>query len=279
MRLLGIGDNVLDHYVDTGVKYPGGNAVNVTVFAARQGASDCAYIGVVGDDAEGDHLLESLAAEGLDLSLVRRAVGPNGIAMVSIADDGDRVFVGSNKGGVQHALRLRLTETDMTFAARADVVHSSVYSSMEQYLPQLADVTKVSFDFSHRADAAYLAETCPSVTHAFFSGSDLDSAAVESLCDSVLGYGCDSVVVTRGGAGAWVATQGESFAMPAENASVVDTLGAGDAFIGGFLVDLYENTEQGRSRISGVRSAAQRGAHTAAEACMENGAFGRGFVG
>lgn len=270
MRLLGIGDNVLDHYVDTGVKYPGGNAVNVAVFAARQGASHCAYIGIVGSDAEGDHLLESLAAEGLDLSLVRRAVGPNGIAMVSIADDGDRVFVGSNKGGVQHALRLRLTESDMTCAEQNDVAHSSVYSSMEQYLPQLARATMVSFDFSHRRDAAYLAETCPSVAHAFFSGADLDSAELNGLCDSALGYGCETVVVTRGSAGAWVATPTESFAMPAEKSSVVDTLGAGDAFIAGFLVSLYEQQ-------AGAREAARRGADAAAQACMENGAFGRGL--
>lgn len=269
MKLLGIGDNVLDHYVDTDVKYPGGNAVNVTVFAAREGALECAYIGIVGNDDEGKHLLESLVAESLDVTLVRRALGPTGIAMVSIAADGDRVFVGSNKGGVQHTLRLKLTETDLALAEQSTVTHSSVYSSIEQYLPALSRVTPVSFDFSDRTDAKYLAKVCPYIAHAFFSGSKLGPDQLSELCETALGYGCESVVVTRGAAGAWLATQTETFAVPAETLSVTDTLGAGDAFIAGFLVGLYQN--------AGPREAARRGAVAAAKACKDHGAFGRGL--
>ena len=50
MRIVGVGDNVLDRYIDQGLMYPGGNAVNVPVLALRFGAEAAAYVGAVGDD-------------------------------------------------------------------------------------------------------------------------------------------------------------------------------------------------------------------------------------
>ena len=63
MRILGAGDNVVDRYVDLGTLYPGGNALNVAVFAARFGA-EAAYLGVVGDDEAGRLVRRSLIEEG-----------------------------------------------------------------------------------------------------------------------------------------------------------------------------------------------------------------------
>ena len=37
MKLLSVGDNVIDYYVNTGEMYPGGNAVNVAVHASKIG--------------------------------------------------------------------------------------------------------------------------------------------------------------------------------------------------------------------------------------------------
>lgn len=36
MRIIGIGDNVVDCYLDQGLYYPGGNCVNVAVNAKEQ---------------------------------------------------------------------------------------------------------------------------------------------------------------------------------------------------------------------------------------------------
>ncbi len=68
MRLLGAGDNVVDRYRDLGLMYPGGNALNVAVAAARGGAA-AAYVGAVGTDRAGDVVLAGLRAEGIDVSL------------------------------------------------------------------------------------------------------------------------------------------------------------------------------------------------------------------
>ena len=38
MKLIALGDNVIDAYRNTGEHFPGGNAVNVAVHAARLGS-------------------------------------------------------------------------------------------------------------------------------------------------------------------------------------------------------------------------------------------------
>ena len=55
MKLLGLGDNVMDAYLFRGELYPGGNAANVAVLAKRAGAEKSGYIGVLATDAAGEH--------------------------------------------------------------------------------------------------------------------------------------------------------------------------------------------------------------------------------
>jgi len=87
-RILGLGDNTVDTYVDQGMQYPGGNAVNVAVLAHRLGMA-AGYLGCLGTDAAGDLLFQALQSEGVDLSHCRRIDGANARAMIGHRD-GDR---------------------------------------------------------------------------------------------------------------------------------------------------------------------------------------------
>lgn len=44
MKIAGIGDNVIDRYMNMGIMFPGGNAVNVAAHAALL-AAEAAYVG------------------------------------------------------------------------------------------------------------------------------------------------------------------------------------------------------------------------------------------
>lgn len=72
MKLLGLGDNVMDAYLFRGELYPGGNAANVAVLAKRAGAEKSGYIGVLATDAAGEHFRTVLQAENVDISRLRR---------------------------------------------------------------------------------------------------------------------------------------------------------------------------------------------------------------
>ncbi|MBY5841292.1 hypothetical protein J3P71_20820 [Rhizobium leguminosarum] len=261
-----IGDNVVDHYVDQGVYYPGGNALNVAVLARRFELANTVYIGILADDEEGKHIQSCLVAEGFNDDYCRYVRGETGKAKVNLVD-GDRVFVSSNNGGVRKRLALRMDEPDLSLIKRLGNVHSSCFSYLEPELPRIRSYAeRLSYDFSTSRDKNYFAATCPHVTIAFFSGSDMNDPETEAFIREVHSFGAPMVCVTQGQRGAVMSDGHSIFRQGIVQARVMDTMGAGDAFIAGFL----SGTIQGAT----VEASLFHGAKSAAAACEWSGAFG-----
>jgi fructoselysine 6-kinase len=260
VTLLTVGDNVVDRYPDLGVFYPGGNAVNVAVHGRRCGA-DTAYVGAVGTDPAGRAVLDALVAEGVDTSLLRVVDGPNASADVRVVD-GNRLFVHGDPG----VSRIELTPADFAAVAAAAVVHTGECSMVEDQLPDLsAAAARLSFDFSERP-LAYIAEHAPYVDIAIRSLplASVDDALAEAR--RIHDLGPSLVAVTMGASGA-VALHGDTVVhAPAPTTDVVDTLGAGDAFIARLLTGLISE-----SPLPGLLHEATA---YASSACTTFGAFG-----
>ena len=111
MKVIGIGDNVCDKYVHQKTMYPGGQALNFAVYARMLGA-DSGYLGVFGTDEVAEHVQKTLDQYQVDRSRCRQYEGANGCARVNLVD-GDRVFLGSNKGGVLREHPLQLSDEDL----------------------------------------------------------------------------------------------------------------------------------------------------------------------
>jgi len=264
--LVAIGDNVVDNYMDRGEFYPGGNAVNVAVLTRRYGLSKTAYIGIFGNDSAGDHVKASLTAEGVNIDYVRTAIGENGKAFVTLNDDGDRVFGESNKGGVQSRLKLNFHPSDLEFIADYDLVHTSIYSYINDDLPLLAQYADVSYDFSVNRKEEILNAVCPYVKYAFFSCSDLNHHEAVAFGEHVHSMGPRHVLITRGEQGAIYVGDLGIHSQDITPVLAVDTLGAGDSYISGFLVSMAAEES--------LSDCMQAGAAAAAETCMRFGAYG-----
>lgn len=265
--LLGIGDNVVDFYRDRGEFFPGGNALNVPVLAKRYGLARAGYIGLIGNDAEGAHVRSSLTREGIWIDRLRQAFGPNGKAVVSLDDKGDRIFLGSNKGGIQRTLTLRMDEEDIAAIKGFGNVHTSVFSYLEPELPKIrTHAQTLTFDFSTHRDPTYIASVAPHITGAFLSGSGLSDDEVDGLIQYVAGFGVTTVGVTRGSDGAFWLANGRRYRQGIKPANILDTLGAGDSFLAGYLTGVLT----GRS----IESALDFAAECASATCGYFGAFG-----
>jgi len=273
-KLVSIGDCVVDHYLEKNLYYPGGNALNVAVLVRRFGLETSFYIGMIGSDEEGRHIRASMKSEGIADDYLRQVEGESGKAKVTL-ENGDRVFVGSNKGGVQRRLMLRMDEADMALITKCRHVHSSCYSALEAELPRIrARAAHLSFDFSTRWQETrddmsgddYLALVCPHITCAFLSGSELDFEAAQALIARIHGFGVGFVCITQGEKGALYSEGQKVHHQPIQPAKLVDTMGAGDAFIAGFLA----------ASLGGAKAAEAitYAAFAAARACEWAGAFG-----
>lgn len=266
MKIIAIGDNVVDCYLDQGKYYPGGNCVNVAVNCKRSGAEEVSYIGIFATDDKAAHLKNVLKKEGIDFERSRVVEGISGQPRVNLAEDGDRVFVGGPRDTVQHIVKLRLIPKDYERAKQFDVCHTSCYSSLEEELPGLAEHIKVSFDFSDKYDPAYLAKVCPYISHGFFSGAHLSDDELEKLVQELEKYNLETVGITRGAKPALFIYQGARYFQEVYETEIVDTMGAGDSFIGGFLTAYYNQENLPR--------ALDFAAKCASKTCSFYGGFG-----
>jgi fructoselysine 6-kinase len=262
MKLAGVGDNVVDRYWDLGTMFPGGQALNVAVYAHRFGV-DAAYLGVLGDDVAGRHILGAIQAEGIDMAQVRIVPGRSGFAEVALVE-GNRVFLGGGPG----VSAFRLDDADLAYLAGFDLIHSSESSYLEDQLGLLSGVAPLSFDFSVRRDPAYIDPLLGHVSIAEFSLSDLDDEEAEAWLERIHGLGPRLVLATRGPAGALLYDGRTFWRQTAVDTELIDTLGAGDAFIARFLVGVLRDEP-----FEGSLAAA---AVAAAGTCGAYGAFGYG---
>lgn len=262
-RILGLGDNTIDTYVSAGLQFPGGNAVNVAALTRRLGARS-SYLGCWGDDAGGAILRAALTAEGVDLSHVREIAGGETARARIAHENGDRRFVGSRPGV---RARYALGGRDLDFIAAHDAVHTSCNSDLDDELARIAGAARLlSYDFSEKWTAQRLERALPLVDIAFFSAPGRDDAACHDLLAQAIAAGSAVAVVTRGPRGA-IGRAGDELRTQAPlPARVVDTLGAGDGLIAGFLV-----AHLGGASLADALAA---GAAFAAELCGWQGAFG-----
>ena len=265
MKLCAVGDNVCDCYVDEGVYYPGGNSVNVAVNCKKNGCSDVNYIGVFGDDDKADYIRKCLEEEGVTTFRSRKVYAPSAQPRVRLVD-GDRVFEKGPRDTCQHLFSLHIVPEDIEVIKKYDCIHSSCYSNIENELPVLSSLLEVAFDYSDRRDDEYIARTAPYVTYAFFSGSDLSDETCHDLIRRTHSYGAKIVGITLGGRGAMFSDGNEILLQGVKKVDVVDTMGAGDSFIAGFLTSYCDK----RNLKEALEYASERAALT----CQIPGGWG-----
>ena len=277
VSVLGFGDNTMDIYEHTNTMYPGGNAVNVAVAAKRNGASRSAYMGIFGNDAKAEHMIGSIEEEGVELVKCRQLIGDTGACRVKLVD-GDRVFVGSNRGGIRGETRFVLDRFDLAYLREFDVVHTGNYCFTERQLPKIREAgVPISFDFSDDSTEAYYDEIAPLVDLAFMSCGDMTLEETKEQLRRVVALGPAYANATRGAEGA-IGFDGERFYRREPDPVRVfrDTMAAGDTFIGGFLVSWFALSKQGVSGPERVERSLDAAAEAAARACEVDGSWGHG---
>ncbi|CQR56985.1 PfkB family carbohydrate kinase [Paenibacillus riograndensis] len=285
VKVIGIGDNVGDIYLDSYEMFPGGQALNFSVYAKRLGA-ESAYIGVFGDDAVARHIAGTLDEVGVDRSHCRHVQGENGYALVELVD-GDRVFLGSNRGGVLKDKPIILDSRDESYIRQFDLVHTSNNSYFNEQLSKVHKLgVAISYDFSKSwSNWRDVEQIAPHLDYGFLScSSDMTDEEAGETCRKVHALGCRSVVATLGSRGAWFYDGELRLFQASQYVDPVDTLGAGDSFAAAFLVDyLRQNKlDQGlmntstHDREEACRQALASAAAFAAQSCLERGAFGYG---
>ncbi len=238
------GETVTDARLSKG---NGGKGANQAAAAALLGAQ-VAFLGRVGDDGFGEPLVEALAEKGVDTSLIEATPGSStGTAVITVTPDGENAITvapGANRS---------LTAEDVDDAAEAiggarvlvaqmevspEVVLRAVEVAARQgtrALVNLAPPFEVPRELLEKLDPLVVNEH----EAAFLLGERVEGVdGALSAASELLALGPRSVVITVGKDGA-VFSDGESTEhLPAPRVDVVDTTGAGDAFVGALAARL-----------------------------------------
>lgn len=283
-KIIAIGDNVCDKYLSRGKMYPGGQCVNTCVYATLNGTK-AAYIGKYGTDEVAQCVQDTLRAIGIDDSQSRHFEGENGFALVTL-NNSDRVFLGSNKGGIAKEHPFDFTEKDFEYIKGFKLIYSNLNSYIEENLPELkATGVPIAFDFSTRWTDEYLEKVCPYITVAILSCAHLTNEKREAELKKVQSFGVPVVLGTVGEDGSYVLYKDTIlFANAVHADDVIDTMGAGDSYFATFLCSLLESSETGeivevddQKMKERFLDAMSKGASFAARVCSMEGAFDYGI--
>ena len=232
------GETVTDARLAT---HNGGKGANQAAAAALLGAS-VAFLGRVGDDGFGGPLVSSLTDKGVDTSLVQEAPGSStGMAFITVTPDGENAITvapGANR-------RLGVEDIDdasesigeaRVLVAQMEIPPEAVLRAVEV---AAASGTRALVNLAPPFDVppTLLEKLDPLVVNeheaAFLLGEKVEGVGgTLDAATELLTLGPKSVVVTVGEDGA-VFSDGESAKhLAAPTVEVVDTTGAGDAFVG-----------------------------------------------
>jgi len=215
---------------------PGGKGANQAVAAARMGAA-VSMIGAVGDDANGRTMLDALTTEGIDASGVRPADGaPTGAALITVSE---HAAPGAPRGentiivapGANATLTPSHVEAHARLIADADVLVAQLECPIKAITRafEIANDRGVTVILNAAPARELPIELLTLVDVLVVNRVEAETIARGRELDSL---GVPTVIVTRGAEGATLVRRAGARHVAAFAVSVIDSVGAGDAFVG-----------------------------------------------
>ncbi|KAK3576330.1 hypothetical protein CHS0354_039736 [Potamilus streckersoni] len=235
----------------------GGKGANQCVMAARLGAK-AAMVAKVGADTFGENFIKNFKDNGINRDFVTVTdQSTTGVAPICVEEAGQNSIV------IVPGANLLLSEEDV-YAAKSLITSSKVVICQLEINPQ---TTLAALKLAKKFGVLTIFNPAPGLANLdteFYTYSDiicpneteaeiLTGLPVKSIEDAkmaaniLLKRGCGKVIITLGEQGSVIATTDTSEVkhVPAQKVKVVDTTGAGDAFIGSLAFYLAENPHLG----------------------------------
>ena len=241
----------------TFARHPGGKGGNQAVAAARLGAA-VEFVGAIGDDELGEEARAALAADGVGVTELATLAGPTGVALILVDRGGENLIAVASGANASlaaddvHAALARLgagaedivlvgheipttaavaaLEAGRTAGART-ILNPAPAAGLGPDALAATDIL-----VPNRIELGQLAEATGSAA----DGEDDAARATRLLATTASDAGVrTAVVVTLGADGALlVRPEGPAVAVKAPAIAALDTVGAGDTFVGALAAEL-----------------------------------------
>lgn len=253
---------------------PGGKGANQALTLARMG-QQTSMIGAVGRDSFGDEMVNNLSAAGVDVSgVARRDNVASGTAVVTLDASGENTIIVAN--GANDSLSAAdiehnsgLIKKSRALVIQLETSRESIFCALEVARKHGVKTILNPAPFSPVEDS--LLRLCDWIIPNEIEAAKLTGLAVRDASDAMKAASsirersnCENILVTLGPNGVWMDTPNFKAHVPGFKVQAVDTVGAGDTFIGAFVSKMIEGVE--------LREAARFGCAAAAIAVTRRGA-------
>ncbi|MHA1729837.1 MAG: ribokinase [Promethearchaeota archaeon] len=243
-------------------QYLGGKGANQAVASARSGANT-KFIVKIGKDPFGDQMISQFMEEGIDTSrIIRDAESASGIAFILIDKNGENII--SVAPGANAKLSL------VEIQQNSDIIKNagSIAVQMEIPIETILEIFKIASKGSAKKILnpaplrpipseilKYIDILVPNEGELFRLNSLLDLGELSGTSEekiimaskNIVNIGVDTIITTLGSKGCLIyhnkgsKEENEIIKLPAFKVSAVDTVGAGDCFIGVLACKLCQN--------------------------------------
>lgn len=248
-----VGDNTLDRYLDEPAigDLIGGNALNVAVQLAMMGLR-VGYFGAVGDDENASAVADAAAARGVVLDGLVTMPGSTALTTISRTAEGDRRFETEDFGVTAEYFP---SSDALEVIAASRWVHVGMLPRSRALGASIAAMSPVAIsqDCSVSPEWHKLAVA--------FASAGEDAAVAKTLVLEMLEGGAETAVATLGSEGALAGHGAQRWSAIPEPVSVVDTTGAGDAFMAGFIAATLDGKTIEGALAAGVTSGSRACQH------------------
>ena len=253
--------------------HTGGDAVNEAMALAGMGYRAAVVCGV-GKDIAGNILIDELSKAGVNTDHVRRMEMDTPIANLQVAEDGSRVSVNS---GATRLPGYRIEPKELPDAKIVSL--ASIFRPPLEDFDVLKDLIRTAkvrgavicadtkLPLRGSIEIGKYASILPTIDYlfpnekeaAYYTGKNTFSEMAAVLRD----MGINNVVIKAGPEGCFVSGEEGEYSLPAVPvANVVDTTGAGDNFVAGFISGILRNASLSDCADLGLRRAAEAIMHT-----------------
>ncbi|EHJ01690.1 Fructokinase [Clostridium sp. DL-VIII] len=245
--------------VEEFVKKPGGAPANVSAAISKLGGK-AYFLGSVGDDSFGDFLKDKFICNNINSEFMYKLKNKKTtVAFVSLTEEGERDFEfirGADEFLNYELIKDELIDFDLYHFGSATAFLGGYLEDSYYKLKRYAlDNNKIiSFDANYREDL--FKNNKPKFIKGcldFIKDSDIvklseeeaylisEKKDIENAADYIYKLGCKNLIITLGRRGAMLINNEKRIIIPSHEVKMVDSTGAGDAFIGAVIAQILND--------------------------------------
>lgn len=231
---------------------PGGSPFNVAITLGRLKA-DVFFFGKISEDIFGEILVSFLRENNVKLNYLIRGKEPTTLAFVVIGPNNEPNFVFYGDNTADSALKLEdlpsflPSEIDLIHFGSISLIRGSTCFTLEKLMERERGKVLISLDPNVRPFLINDKQNYIKKLEKWISCSNLvkvsigdlsylyPNNSIEKIAENWLKLGSELVIVTKGSEGAIAFSKKGVVEVPAFKVNVIDTVGAGDSFMGGIL--------------------------------------------